>query len=91
MFTTGVLLWNGFNNQARNATALLPARIESPRPKRGNLPSALAPHKDWFQGHQGSILLRGNTPPRHSPPGSDEEDSRCPLSKEIMRAPIPAG
>ncbi|MCI32501.1 hypothetical protein A2U01_0053715, partial [Trifolium medium] len=23
--------------------------------------------------------------------GSDEEDSRCPLSKEIMRAPIPAG
>ncbi|MCI74798.1 hypothetical protein A2U01_0096062, partial [Trifolium medium] len=28
-------------------------------------------------------------PPHHSPPGSDEEDSRCPLSKEIMRAPIP--
>ncbi|MCI87499.1 hypothetical protein A2U01_0108783, partial [Trifolium medium] len=42
-------------------------------------------------GHKSPILLRGNTPPRHSPPGSDEEDSRCPLSKEIMRAPIPTG
>ncbi|MCI71891.1 hypothetical protein A2U01_0093154, partial [Trifolium medium] len=43
------------------------------------------------QGHQSPTPLRGNTPPRHSPPGSDEEDSRCPFSKEIMRAPIPAG
>ncbi|MCI40697.1 hypothetical protein A2U01_0061930, partial [Trifolium medium] len=43
------------------------------------------------QGHQSPTPLRGNSPPRHSPPGSDEEDSRCPLSKEIMRAPIPAG
>ncbi|MCI71248.1 hypothetical protein A2U01_0092511, partial [Trifolium medium] len=50
-----------------------------------------------------SSLSRGNlehsnpTPPRdnsprHSPPhGSDDEDSRCPLSSEIMRAPIPVG
>ncbi|MCI57887.1 hypothetical protein A2U01_0079138, partial [Trifolium medium] len=42
-------------------------------------------------GHQSPPPLRGNTSPRRSPPGSDEEDSRCPLSKEIMRAPIPAG
>ncbi|MCI44149.1 hypothetical protein A2U01_0065388, partial [Trifolium medium] len=43
------------------------------------------------QGHKSPTPPRCNTPPRHSPPGSDEEDSRCPLSKEIMRAPIPAG
>ncbi|MCI89460.1 hypothetical protein A2U01_0110749, partial [Trifolium medium] len=48
--------------------------------------------KPWGNlGHQSPTTLRGDTPPRHSPPGSDEEDSRCPLSKEIMRAPIPAG
>ncbi|MCI88631.1 hypothetical protein A2U01_0109918, partial [Trifolium medium] len=29
MFTTGVLLWNGFNSRARNATALLPARTSA--------------------------------------------------------------
>ncbi|MCI65217.1 hypothetical protein A2U01_0086475, partial [Trifolium medium] len=43
------------------------------------------------QGDQSPTPLRDNTPPRHSPPGSNEEDSRCPLSREIMRAPIPAG
>ncbi|MCI46609.1 hypothetical protein A2U01_0067850, partial [Trifolium medium] len=32
-----------------------------------------------------------NNPLRRSPQGSDEEDYRCPLSKEIMRVPIPAG
>ncbi|MCI92581.1 hypothetical protein A2U01_0113877, partial [Trifolium medium] len=42
-------------------------------------------------GNQSPPPLRGNTSPRRSPPGSDEEDSRCPLSKEIMRALIPAG
>ncbi|MCI19905.1 hypothetical protein A2U01_0041065, partial [Trifolium medium] len=41
------------------------------------------------QGHQSPTPMRGNTSPRHPPPSSDEEDSRCPLSKEIMRAPIP--
>ncbi|MCI65965.1 hypothetical protein A2U01_0087223, partial [Trifolium medium] len=47
------------------------------------------------RGDRGS---RSPTPPRHdnnshlrSPNGSDEEDSRCPLSRGIMRAPIPAG
>ncbi|MCI86443.1 hypothetical protein A2U01_0107724, partial [Trifolium medium] len=35
--------------------------------------------------------LPDNSPPQHSPEGSDEEASRCPLSKDIMRAPIPAG
>ncbi|MCI68649.1 hypothetical protein A2U01_0089910, partial [Trifolium medium] len=43
------------------------------------------------QGHRSPTPLRGDAPPHHSPPGSDEEDSRCPLSKEIMKAPIPAG
>ncbi|MCI40224.1 hypothetical protein A2U01_0061456, partial [Trifolium medium] len=28
-----------------------------------------------------------NNPLQHSPEGNDEEASRCPLSKEIMRAP----
>ncbi|MCI64767.1 hypothetical protein A2U01_0086025, partial [Trifolium medium] len=28
------------------------------------------------QGHRSPTPLRGDTPPRHSPPGSDEEDSR---------------
>ncbi|MCI80346.1 hypothetical protein A2U01_0101617, partial [Trifolium medium] len=32
-----------------------------------------------------------NSPPQHSPEGSDEEASHCPLSKDIMRAPISAG
>ncbi|MCI46291.1 hypothetical protein A2U01_0067531, partial [Trifolium medium] len=43
------------------------------------------------QGHQSPTLQRGNTPPRRSPHASDEGDSRCPFSREIMRAPIPAG
>ncbi|MCI46921.1 hypothetical protein A2U01_0068162, partial [Trifolium medium] len=42
-------------------------------------------------GHNNPTPLRDNSPPRRSPHGSDEEDYRCPLSKEIMRAPIPAG
>ncbi|MCI52625.1 hypothetical protein A2U01_0073871, partial [Trifolium medium] len=48
--TTGVLLWSGFNSQARNVTALLPARIGSPRQKEGKLPndqsSVVGLHKD---------------------------------------------
>ncbi|MCI48991.1 hypothetical protein A2U01_0070234, partial [Trifolium medium] len=42
-------------------------------------------------GQNNPIPLRDNSPPRRSPYGSDEEDYRCPISKEIMRAPIPAG
>ncbi|MCI44275.1 hypothetical protein A2U01_0065514, partial [Trifolium medium] len=43
------------------------------------------------RGQNSPTPLRDNSPPRHSPRGSDEEDYRCPLSKEIMRAPILAG
>ncbi|MCI54741.1 hypothetical protein A2U01_0075991 [Trifolium medium] len=50
MLTTGVLLWNGFNSRPRNATALLPARIESPSQKKGKLPNdrnnVVGLHKD---------------------------------------------
>ncbi|MCI61548.1 hypothetical protein A2U01_0082805, partial [Trifolium medium] len=42
-------------------------------------------------GHSSPISLRDNNPPRRSPHGNDEEDYCFPLSKEIMRAPIPAG
>ncbi|MCI85227.1 hypothetical protein A2U01_0106506, partial [Trifolium medium] len=42
---------NGSNSQTGNAIALLPARIGSPRQKRGNLPngqsSVVGLHKDW--------------------------------------------
>ncbi|MCI54565.1 hypothetical protein A2U01_0075815, partial [Trifolium medium] len=31
-----------------------------------------------------------NSPPRYSD-GSDEEAARCPLSRDIMRVPIPSG
>ncbi|MCI56992.1 hypothetical protein A2U01_0078243, partial [Trifolium medium] len=41
-------------------------------------------------GHNSPTPLHDNSPPRRSPHGSDEEEYRCPLSKEIMRAPIPA-
>ncbi|MCI47246.1 hypothetical protein A2U01_0068487, partial [Trifolium medium] len=34
---------------------------------------------------------RDNSPPRRSPYGSDDEDYRCPLEREIMKGPIPAG
>ncbi|MCI85015.1 hypothetical protein A2U01_0106293, partial [Trifolium medium] len=43
------------------------------------------------QGRRSPTPLRSDSPLRHSPPGSYEEDSRCPLSKEIMKAPIPPG
>ncbi|MCI70690.1 hypothetical protein A2U01_0091953, partial [Trifolium medium] len=50
IFTTGVLLWNGFNTRARNATALIPARTWPPRQKRGRLSnkqsSVIGLHKD---------------------------------------------
>ncbi|MCI77057.1 hypothetical protein A2U01_0098327, partial [Trifolium medium] len=50
MFTTGVLLRNGFNSGAKNATALLPARTGSPRQKKVKLPndqsSVVGLHKD---------------------------------------------
>ncbi|MCI78887.1 hypothetical protein A2U01_0100158, partial [Trifolium medium] len=50
MFTTCVLLWNGFNSRARNVIALLPVRIWSPRQKRGRLSneqsSVVGLHKD---------------------------------------------
>ncbi|MCI88790.1 hypothetical protein A2U01_0110078, partial [Trifolium medium] len=34
---------------------------------------------------------RDNSPPQYSPDGSDEEQYRCPLERDIMRAPIPSG
>ncbi|MCI80213.1 hypothetical protein A2U01_0101484, partial [Trifolium medium] len=34
---------------------------------------------------------RDKRPPRHSLEGNDEEDYRCPLSRDIMRALIPTG
>ncbi|MCI61269.1 hypothetical protein A2U01_0082526, partial [Trifolium medium] len=42
-------------------------------------------------GQNSPTRLRDNSPPRRSPHGSDDEEYRCPLSKEIMKAPIPAG
>ncbi|MCI56518.1 hypothetical protein A2U01_0077769, partial [Trifolium medium] len=44
-----------------------------------------------IHGHNSPTPPRDNSPPRRSSHGSDEEDYRCPLSKEIMRAHIPAG
>ncbi|MCI48889.1 hypothetical protein A2U01_0070132, partial [Trifolium medium] len=58
---------------------LMPKQGPSSRKSRGN------------QGHQSPNPQRGNTPPRRSPRANDEGDSRCPFSREIMRAPIPAG
>ncbi|MCI45520.1 hypothetical protein A2U01_0066759, partial [Trifolium medium] len=64
--------------------------------------SVVGPRKDWYSwpnkglprgnhGHGNPTPPRDNSP-RHSPPhGSDDEDFRCPLLIEIMRAPIPAG
>ncbi|MCH85006.1 hypothetical protein A2U01_0005846, partial [Trifolium medium] len=34
---------------------------------------------------------RDESPPWHFPEGSDEKDYRCPLSRDIMIALIPAG
>jgi hypothetical protein len=36
-------------------------------------------------------IPRYNDSPERSPNGSEEEDTDCPLSRDIMRAPIPAG
>jgi hypothetical protein len=36
-------------------------------------------------------ISRYNDTPERSPNESEEEDTDCPLSRDIMRAPIPAG
>ncbi|MCI88174.1 hypothetical protein A2U01_0109460, partial [Trifolium medium] len=41
--------------------------------------------------NRGNHGYRSPTPPRYSPYGSDEEPYSCPLSRDIMRAPIPSG
>ncbi|MCI76572.1 hypothetical protein A2U01_0097842, partial [Trifolium medium] len=49
-FITGVPSSNGFNSRPRKVTALLVARIGSPRQKKGKLPNAqssiIGLHKD---------------------------------------------
>ncbi|MCI58027.1 hypothetical protein A2U01_0079280, partial [Trifolium medium] len=50
------------------------------------------------RGNRDDHASRSATPPRHddnsplhSSNGSDEDDPRCPLTRDIMRAPIPTG
>ncbi|MCI93145.1 hypothetical protein A2U01_0114443, partial [Trifolium medium] len=43
------------------------------------------------QGHRSPTPPCDNSPLRRSPQGSDGEYYCCPLSREIMKAPIPAG
>ncbi|MCI24651.1 hypothetical protein A2U01_0045836, partial [Trifolium medium] len=57
--------------QSPQGFVLMAKQGPSSRKNRGN------------QGHRSPTPLRGDMPLHHSPPGSDEEDSRCPLSKEI--------
>ncbi|MCI70909.1 hypothetical protein A2U01_0092172, partial [Trifolium medium] len=60
--------------------------IERPEQRRRSLQGLIlmakqGPSSSRIRGnqrHQSPTPLRGDTPPRHSPPGSDEEDSRCP-------------
>ncbi|KAK2443392.1 hypothetical protein QL285_014501 [Trifolium repens] len=56
--------------------------------KQGPSSSRHAHNNDY---HSPSPFSRYNDSPLQSPEGSEEEDIDCPLSREIMRAPIAAG